>query len=1050
MMTVLVEQLGWVLIHSLWQFTLLGFFAGLAAQALRRRSAAYRYGVLVAAMATIVLIPVGMWAFQLSRTTESDPVSLAALIQVPESAAANRNYEALSNGGQSLEFTQHSAVHGEPRAARNSPIDQSSNASPEMIDDSSERPHSWSVSLQTSLRPWLAWSVAAWGVGVILCSLRPLLGWHTLRRLRQIGLSPASLEVGLMLRRISERLGLGHSVAVWYSTLAQVPVVVGYFKPAILLPISMMSSLPSAQLEAILAHELAHVWRHDFIVNLIQTLVETVFFYHPAVWWISWQIRVEREHCCDDIVVALLDNRVEYGRALLAVEVLRGGSTLLAPGAADGSLVSRIHRLAMGPVTRSTRMDWWCVNLCLLLIVIAGFTTALLSRLDLLDSPVSSSSDDSSTVGPSGFLAEFPNGVKIDFIGLAPMEADPKQWWRPDGTQLNPTPSLRREQQGIYRDGSREVRRALFHVFGADDQGSIRAMSGQAFSEKLSSGESFISYSGGLTFANGQRSTTLRICVSTEPLSPVRILEANGQRRPRADVSAIDPVAGDINVTRVRRMDGGMKKVNGEFVPQTETELTYEVPTAWRQPDLRIVAIDKAGQSHESSGGGGTFPTSATWKSAGQSQGFVFFPLPPEQIDRFEYRFRILRHRAIFENVSGALGNATSVKVQTESSSCSDAEAIAGQFKTSLSQLKLPFLDPAKEDNLWAELHASISKHAPRPLSHLRRRQLLKGTMDFVKREFDPAEKDHLYLEFRNRFETLKWELTIALARAELTSVRTDRIAAQRKWMRAEVTKLPEMPEFQRWHKEQLDKLESLFDDPLNPFFQEPFTDSEFERFQSTFKKRVTSHGSNMVLLQVCPFMMQAAIDVLRDKLMPENIGYARQDTRFSLNATPPQVGNTSLHIEDFHSSTRRRDLYVDVMRNIFVSAEAPADVALHSVWLQQQGQGDLAFDGRSDSLLGVRGAKLAVLNANDWMSSDQVSLADLRKLIATTGKSNIAFSIFVEYSGDPAHGILRLRANTPSLVIQTQEDKISVIRIRDVAGGSPVIVSRPRSMESK
>ena len=204
---------------------------------------------------------------------------------------------------------------------------------------------SWSEQLRAVLRPWLAWIVAGWSLGVAMCSLRPLLGWYTLRRLRRVGVSPASDEVLATLRRVSARLGLRRAVRVVQSTLARVPIVVGYLRPVVLLPVSLVTSIPTAQLEAILAHELAHVRRHDFVVNLLQTLVETLFFYHPAVWWISRQIRVEREHCCDDLVVKLLDNRVEYGRALVAIEQIRGRNSVLALGATDGSLLSRVRRI---------------------------------------------------------------------------------------------------------------------------------------------------------------------------------------------------------------------------------------------------------------------------------------------------------------------------------------------------------------------------------------------------------------------------------------------------------------------------------------------------------------------------------------------------------------------------------------------------------------------------------------------------------------------------------------------------------------------------------
>src|SRR4029079_1809460 len=107
-----------------------------------------------------------------------------------------------------------------------------------------------------------------------------------------------------MLQQSAQRLGVKRAVKVLQSVLIQTPVVVGFFRPTILLPLCVATGLPESQLELILAHELAHIRRHDYVVNLLQTLVETLFFYHPAVWWLSRQIRNERENCCDDIVMA--------------------------------------------------------------------------------------------------------------------------------------------------------------------------------------------------------------------------------------------------------------------------------------------------------------------------------------------------------------------------------------------------------------------------------------------------------------------------------------------------------------------------------------------------------------------------------------------------------------------------------------------------------------------------------------------------------------------------------------------------------------------------
>ena len=117
-------------------------------------------------------------------------------------------------------------------------------------------------------------------------------------------------------------------------------------KPVIVLPAAVLSGLSPRQLEAILAHELAHVRRHDYLVNLAQTVIETLLFYHPAVWWVSRQVRVAREHCCDDLAVTVCRSRQEYVHALLDLEELGGTSRHCSrSGATDGSLLARGRRL---------------------------------------------------------------------------------------------------------------------------------------------------------------------------------------------------------------------------------------------------------------------------------------------------------------------------------------------------------------------------------------------------------------------------------------------------------------------------------------------------------------------------------------------------------------------------------------------------------------------------------------------------------------------------------------------------------------------------------
>lgn len=356
-----VERLGWVLVHSLWQFALVAMSAGAAMRMLRRNSAALRYVLLVAAMGVLVAAPAATWMI-LPAATDDQAANDRLTHNISDSAPAIPSPADGFTPRRDVDLAAMNSAKAQTTDDKVGMIDAGPVELPLLSENFPPTESLWQRAA-TVLRPWLAWIVSGWSLGVVLCGLRPLLGWHMLWRLRRTGLSPASDEILRAARRMSEQLGLRRAVRVMQSTLAQVPVVIGYLRPMILLPVGLAASIPLAQLEAILAHELAHVRRHDFIVNLLQTLVETLFFYHPAVWWLSRQVRIEREHGCDDLVVARLGNRVEYGRALVAIEELRGAGSLLALGACDGSLLARIRRIiGVHPDRTAARLrDRWPV-----------------------------------------------------------------------------------------------------------------------------------------------------------------------------------------------------------------------------------------------------------------------------------------------------------------------------------------------------------------------------------------------------------------------------------------------------------------------------------------------------------------------------------------------------------------------------------------------------------------------------------------------------------------------------------------------------------------
>jgi GWxTD domain-containing protein len=191
----------------------------------------------------------------------------------------------------------------------------------------------------------LSWLAPFWFAGVVLFHLRGLAGWIAVRRLGSRGVCRAPELWQERLIGVCERIRLSKPVALLESSLAAAPVVVGYLRPAILLPVGMLANMPASQVEAILLHELAHIRRHDYLVNLFQTVVEGFLFYHPAVWWISGVIRAERENCCDDLVVAANGNAPEYAAALTALEQSRWAAHDAALAATGGNLMQRIRRL---------------------------------------------------------------------------------------------------------------------------------------------------------------------------------------------------------------------------------------------------------------------------------------------------------------------------------------------------------------------------------------------------------------------------------------------------------------------------------------------------------------------------------------------------------------------------------------------------------------------------------------------------------------------------------------------------------------------------------
>jgi beta-lactamase regulating signal transducer with metallopeptidase domain len=341
----LLQALGRALLHSLWQGTGVALLLAAALPLLRGRSPNVRYAVACSALALMLLLPVvtALGPGGATRVVEADEIT------TPLAAAA----------GPTVINETSTRVAGESVAA--------------------SAGRSFIPRLQSSeesLRFWLPWLTLVWLAGVSFLSARTLGGLIYTRRLRRRGARP--VEVGWQERAkdISRRLHVSRPVMILESALVRVPTAIGWLRPVILLPASAFTGLTPRQLETILAHELAHIRRHDYLFNLLQTVAETLLFYHPAAWWVSRRVRVERELVCDDLAVAATGDALTYARALTQMERLRKAAPRLALAADGGQLRSRVLRLVEAQPRRRS-VSTFAVGL---IFAAAFFTTVACTR----------------------------------------------------------------------------------------------------------------------------------------------------------------------------------------------------------------------------------------------------------------------------------------------------------------------------------------------------------------------------------------------------------------------------------------------------------------------------------------------------------------------------------------------------------------------------------------------------------------------------------------------------------------------------------------------
>jgi len=293
-----LRTLGWTLLHFLWQGA--GLAALFAVAAAVCRSARGRYALAVGALVLMMMSPVV--TFWWLRAQANPAVQTGAEGASTWAGTSTQNATALRGS--------HSPV-AESRA---------------------EQPTG------------MLWLVEAWFLGVLLLSLRTAGGLMLIERMRRKEIQAVGAELFARCVALQRRMGLDRVIQFCECHRLDAPAVLGWFRPVVLLPVRALTGLSEAQIEAVIAHELAHIRRLDCFVNLFQIATETLLFYHPAIWWVSQRIRAEREHCCDDEAIAICGDAVNYARALTLMEEWRTAPALMM-AANRGPLAERVMRL---------------------------------------------------------------------------------------------------------------------------------------------------------------------------------------------------------------------------------------------------------------------------------------------------------------------------------------------------------------------------------------------------------------------------------------------------------------------------------------------------------------------------------------------------------------------------------------------------------------------------------------------------------------------------------------------------------------------------------
>ena len=317
----LLYAFGWTVLHSLWQAMLIAIAVAMIMLGMQKKSAKLRYIIYNVALLLVLLLATMTFTdlYQTGQSTTNDLTQVTATVSA-DLLGSNSIWERFSQ-----QFRSYFNAH-------------------------------------------LPLIVSVWLIGLTFFLLRLFGGLAYLQHLRSRHVRQLPKQWQDKLQAMVQQVSYSGKIQLVESAMVRAPMMMGYLKPIILLPLGAVNALKQEEVEAILAHELAHILRSDYLFNILQSVIEVLFYFNPAVWWLSANIRIERENCCDDIAVELCGNSLAYAKALVSLQEMNQASPSFAMSFSGKKhqLLKRVKRILNQPQNKSNIMEKFTAT-CLLL-----------------------------------------------------------------------------------------------------------------------------------------------------------------------------------------------------------------------------------------------------------------------------------------------------------------------------------------------------------------------------------------------------------------------------------------------------------------------------------------------------------------------------------------------------------------------------------------------------------------------------------------------------------------------------------------------------------